>query len=101
MVKHFNDKLCVCSPLQKDYARKVNYDEDGVEYIVYEEVDYPALLRSNGFVGDWNLNNLLKAGINPDFPIHTGLNTRIEGVAVIQDAAATLDSILADESKAE
>lgn len=97
--KNFNIGVNQCSPVQEDYNRVVKYDEDGLEYVVYEKVDYPSILRANGLVTDWNLNNLLKAGVNPDFPIHTGMPTRIEGFNVINDAAAVADSILSEENK--
>ena len=63
--KHFSKKINQCSPVQKDYVREVLLDADGTEKIVYKEVDYRKLTRSLGKVSDWNLNNLLKAGINP------------------------------------
>lgn len=94
--KYFDKSVNLSSPVQKDYNRVVNYDENGNEFITYEEVDYPAIQKSNGTVDMWELNSLLSAGINPNFPIHTGSNTRLEGVGVVKQAEAIADSILAE-----
>ena len=82
------------SPLQKDVVLVKKVDEDGKIYTVFEEVDYPKLQKSHGSVSDWSLSALLQAGINPDFPIHTGLPSRIEGVSAVQQFEAAADSIL-------
>lgn len=97
--KYFNKDIDQCSPVQVDYERVVNYDADGNEIITWEEVDYPAIQATNGVVQDWSLNALLSAGINPNFPIHTGNNTRLEGIDVVNQAAAMADSILAENNK--
>lgn len=81
------------SPVQVDYWRKVDYDEEGNEIITWPEVDYSQLQQSLGIVGDWSLTNLLKAGINPDFPIHTGLPTRLEGVNMVNNIEQNIDSL--------
>ena len=80
VTKYFNKSVPVSSPVQKDYNRVVNYDEDGNEFITYEEFDYPSFQQSNGTVDLWELNTLLAAGVSPNFPIRTGNNTRLEGV---------------------
>lgn len=85
------------SPIQVDLQRKSVVDKEGNELITFEPIDYSKLIKSNGSVSDWSLNALLAAGIDPNFPIHTGLNTRIEGVSVIKDASDMLDVILASE----
>lgn len=89
------------SPVQEDLARIVNYDEDGNEFITWEPIDYDKIRVSNGSLKDWNLDALLKAGINPNFPIKTGLNSRLEGIEQVQKAAAVADEILADAGKEE
>lgn len=96
--KYFSKDIDQCSPVQVDYERVVNYDADGNEIITWEEVDYPAIQNANGIVQDWSLNALLSAGINPNFPIHTGNNTRLEGIDVVNQAAAMADSILAEDT---
>lgn len=91
---YFNDTVNQCSPSRGDVQRVVNYDEDGNEYITYEPIDYPALLASRGSVSDWSLDSLLKAGIDPKFGVHTGLNTRLEGVSIVDSFAAAADTML-------
>lgn len=98
---YVNRKHDSCSPIQEDLERVVKYDEKGNEIISYLPVDYPALVKSNGIAEMWSLNNLLKAGVNPDFPVRTGLNSRIEGVNEIEKAAAAADAILSESKDAE
>lgn len=99
--KHFDKSVCQSSPVIGDVERKVSYDEDGNEFVSFVDVDYPAIQARNGEVNDWALNTLLKAGINPNISIHTGLSTRLEGVDAVNSAAAYLDEILAEESNKE
>lgn len=96
---YFDSSLNQASPVQKDFNRVVNYDENGNEYITWEEVDYPSIQAANGLVSDWSLDSLLKAGIDPGFPIHTGSPTRLEGIGVINNAAAIADEILSESPK--
>lgn len=95
--KYFNKKS-YASPVMDDYDMVVRHDEDGNEFFSLEKVDYPSLAASRGSVAMWSLNNLLKAGISPDFSIHTGYNTRLEGIGTLNDAVATLDAIIAEEN---
>ena len=97
--KYFSAGIDQSSPVQDDFIRKVNYDEDGNEFITFEKVDYSKLIASNGSVLDWSLNSLLKAGINPNFSIHTGNPTRLEGIGVVDDAQAYVDALFAEEVK--
>lgn len=99
--KYFSKNVNQCSPVQIDYERVVNYDEDGNEFVTWIEVDYPTLQASHGVVEDWSLKALLAAGIDPHFSIHTGNPTRLEGVGVINDAAAIAESIINDAIAAE
>lgn len=92
--KYFDKNVNQQSPVQKDYSRVVNYDSEGNEYITFVEFDYPSFQKSLGSVNDWSLDSLLAAGINPDFPIHTGVGTRLEGVSSIADWNAAADTIL-------
>lgn len=101
VTKYFDKSVPKSSPVQKDYNRVVNYDENGNEFITFEEVDYPAIQQANGEAADWSLNALLAAGVNPNFPIHTGNNTRLEGLNTLNQAIAIADSILAEETKSE
>ncbi len=93
---YFDSSLCQASPVQKDYCRVVNYDASGNEYITYEEVDYPSIQASLGKVSDWSLSSLLKAAINPSFPIHTGNPTRLDGLDALGSAIQEADAILSE-----
>lgn len=103
VIKNLFDRSKVyASSVKEDLQRVVNYDSDGVEYVTYEPVDYKKIIDSHGSVSDWSLDTLLKAGIDPAFPIHTGLSTRLDGVSVINELSAQADSILSSETpKAE
>lgn len=94
---YFDKSVNQASPIQKDFDRVVNYDIDGNEFISYQEVDYPKLAVARGTVDMWSLGSLLKAGISPDMPIHTGFNTRLEGVNVLQDMSSVVDGFLLDD----
>lgn len=98
---YFDASVNQSSPVQDDYNRIVNYDEDGNEFITYEKVDYPTLQASHGTVADWELNALLKAGVNPNFPIRTGNPTRIEGASVVAQMATIAEQVLAPEDNNE
>ena len=94
LARLFNYELDQSSPVQDDVARIVNYDEDGNEFITYEKVDYPKLQRSLGSVLDWSLSALLKAGVNPNFPIHTGNSTRLDGLDALTAFENMADEVL-------
>ena len=98
---YFNYSLNQSSPIQTDLQRVVNYDELGNEFITWEPIDYSSLQASHGSASDWSLDSLIKAGIDPAFPIHTGNPTRLEGVGVINDAASIVDEILSENSNSE
>lgn len=92
--KYFDKKSAHSSPVIGDLQLVKNYDEDGAEMISFIPVDYSKLVLSNGLVEDWNLNNLLSAGINPDFPIHTGFNNRLEGIDQMNAGIDAINSLL-------
>jgi len=96
---YFDESVEQRSPVQIDYNRIVKYDENGNEVITYQEVDYPSFQKSLGKAFNWKLEELMKAGINPDFPISTGYGTRLEGVGVIADFASNADAILNENSE--
>lgn len=78
-----------------DYERTVSYDEDGKEIISFVPVDYKKITESLGSVDNWSLSALLKAGVNPNFGIHTASSvSRLEGVDAIQGAEADVESII-------
>lgn len=98
---YFDKSVNQCSPVQVDTARVLKYDENGREVVTRKEIDYPSIQASHGSEKDWSLANLLKAGINPNFSIHTGNNTRLEGLAAIDFFAAQADSIIESEKSKE
>lgn len=95
MAKIKDDFTCQ-SPVQPDYNRVVNHDEYGNEIISYEEVDYPKVQASLGRWTDWSLDSLIKAGINPDFAIHTGNPTRLEGIDQIGAWSDAAEGIISE-----
>lgn len=101
LTRLFDYELNQASPVQDDFVQVEKRDEDGNILTVYEKFDYPNHQSSLGTVNDWSLDALLRAGINPNFPIHTGNNTRLEGAAAVEGFAAEAESILAEnvESK--
>lgn len=102
MIKgYINKSVNQSSPVQEDRQRVLKYDKKGKEYVCFLPVDYSKLQQSLGDVNDWKLTNLLKAGINPDFPIRTGLSTRLEGHSTIQMFTSELDAIMDDNNNKE
>ena len=81
LTRLFNYELKQVSPVRADFVQVEKRDEDGNVFTVYEKFDYPKFHASLGYVSDWSLNALLRAGVNPNFTIHTGLNTRLEGAS--------------------
>lgn len=99
---YFDYQCNQCSPVRDDYERRVNYDDEGKEYITYEKVDYPSYQKSLGDSSLWSIDALLQAGINPNFSINTGFGTRLQGIDTIKQAQDFVDKLVADsESKTE
>lgn len=94
----FDNTVNQCSPVQEDYKRVVSHDEDGNEFITYEKVNLAEYQKSLGLVDNWSLETLLKAGIDPNFSIHTGYNTRLDGLDSLNGAIEALDSIMTEEN---
>lgn len=85
------------SPVFGDFERVVSYDEQKQEVVTFVPVDYSKLNAQLGEVDFWKLDNLLKAGINPAFPVHTSQSvSRLEGVDVIQSAAESVENLIND-----
>ena len=89
---YFDPKVDQRSPVGDDFIRTIKYDDDGNEIIAFEKVDYRSLIESNGSCENWSLKSLLKAGVDPSFPIHTGYNTGMERESVIENAASAIES---------
>lgn len=87
---HFNYELNQNSPIMGDLERVVKRDENGAEVIAFEEVNYPLMLKTRPTVEYYSLEAMLKAGVNPNVPIHTGLNSRLEGADDAQVMAETI-----------
>lgn len=95
--KHLFNPISQCSPVVPEYALKIVHDASGNSIPTWVEVDTDEIIRSHGDINMWSLNALLAAGINPaDMNIHTGYNTRLEGIndlnSVVSDVEATLIS---------
>ena len=86
------------SPLQEDFDRHVNIDENGNEYITYTKVDYPSIQKSHGSFKDWSLNALLAAGIDPAISIHTGAPTRLDGLQELSNISSDVDAYFAENN---
>lgn len=98
--KYFDKNINQCSPVPEDRVRVVNYDGDN-EIVTYEKFDYEAYQKSLGTVDMWSLESLLKAGISPDSPIHTGAPTRLEGLGVVEQASSIADELFEELNKNE
>lgn len=97
--RHFDKSVNQCSPVVDDFERNVHYDDDGNEFVTFDKVDYPSIQAKNGFIMDWSLDSLMKAGINPQFAIHTGYATRLDGFDELNRIAAAVDSVLDNGDK--
>lgn len=82
------------SPVIDDYARVVSYDADGNQVVAFVKVEYPIDL-GYGEVSDWSLDNMLKAGINPQsMNIHTSTSTRLETSGDLDTFIAEAEAII-------
>lgn len=99
----FNYELNQYSPLIDEYNAVARCDEDGKQEIVFEKADLPSIVKSHGDSEDWTLNRLLKAGINPDFPIHTSAPSRLENASEIleveKEVNALFDNVESEKSE--
>lgn len=93
LANHFNPKINQCSPLKTDLVRHVKFDEQGIEHVIFEPFDYDKFQMSLGTVEDWALMKLIKAGIDPSFPIHTSSPTRLEVEQQVNNVAAEVEGL--------
>lgn len=84
-----------------DVERVVKFGKNGEEIVTYEPVDNKKILEENGSFVNWSLTNLMKAGINPDFPIHTSSTSRLDVNDDVQSAIDEVDALLASLEKEE
>lgn len=91
--QHYNYAINACSPIVEDLTMVVKQTEDG-DVFTYVPTDAKQIVASHGTFSDWQLNTLLKAGISPQSvgTPRTGLNSRIEGIDVVNQAAAAIDA---------
>lgn len=88
----FDSSVPVYSPVVGDLERVVSHDEEGREIVSFRPVDYAELNKMLGFVEVWSLEAMVKAGINPAFPVHTSNSvSRLEGVGTLEGVAAQVN----------
>lgn len=95
----FNRSIDQSSPFIEDYLQRKVLTDAG-EVVKYEKVDYSSLIASNGVVSNWSLDSLLSAGVDPSFPVRTGLVTRLDGVSSLNEFVSVADTILSDVGSA-
>lgn len=86
------------SPIIEEKEMKISYDEDGREVVTYEKVNFHDIIASNGRASDWSLQSLIKAGIDPNFPIHTGNPTRLDGLDTLDRFTQAVEDIFKDDT---
>jgi len=98
-ISNFIEKACSqYSPLVDDFERIVKYGKDGSEIIEWKKVDYSKIIKENGTVEQWSLNNLLAAGISPNsMTVHTGYNSRLSGSDDLQSALTDVNRIVDEQ----
>lgn len=94
LTRNFNYGLDQRSPALGELSRVEKHLNDGSTVVSYEPTDFDAIRSSFGSIDDWSLNALKKAGVNPDFPIHTSAPSRMESVAMLQDLVARGNALL-------
>lgn len=85
--KYCNRELVTQSPPIDTYDLVSDFSS-GVEVRSFVKVDYPKVIESHGSVSDWSLESLMKAGINPNFGIHTATSS-----SRIDEASASVESL--------
>ena len=95
--KYRNCDLNRCSPVQKSYDLVRDF-VDGREVKSFVETDFPKIIESHGSASDWSLDSLTKAGINPNFSIHTSApGARTDVAAQVEALSSSLDNLLNSE----
>ncbi len=96
LISQVNPNVPICGPDMDCYEPSVKVDENGVQNVVFKKVDHRERVKKNGKFNDWKLENLVAAGVDPRFPIHTSPSNRLEGQEEA-DAVAKAISEIADE----
>ena len=97
--KYFDPKVNQLSPICDDYVRVVKHDEKEAEHVTYEKFDSASYQQSLGPVDNWSMTNLMKAGINPDFPVKTGYVSRIEGTDTLLKANDYVETMMKENEE--
>lgn len=93
----FSPEVDQNSPVFGDVMRVVERDEDGREINTFPPVDYEKIRKDNGSVDLWALESLLKAGVDPSFPVKTGFNSRVEGIQDLDSMESQVDALFESE----
>lgn len=97
LITLFNKDVKQNSPVFPCIERVTKFDENGKEVVSFEEQDlFSNVVLSHGKFSDWSINSLMKAGINPDFPIHTGSVSRVESAKDAESISADVDKIFSE-----
>lgn len=83
------------------YDFRLVRDESGNISVRYYDIDCAAIIKDHGSVEDWSLDNLLKAGVDPSFPIHTSPNARIDSFGELSTFEDIADALLGDPNPIE
>lgn len=89
------------SPQVVEYHRQEFPDANGESHVAYVKTDLNSVRVSNGTGDLWNLSTMLKSGVNPQTPIHTGNNTRLEGISQLNNFVETAENILTEKPNEE
>lgn len=93
--KNYNPEVIQVSPVIPEFALVTKKDEDGADIMEWKETDTKQVLTELGTAQDWCLSALLKAGINPQsMSVHTGYNSRIEGIDDLSAFEAAAEAAL-------
>lgn len=91
---HFDSRVNQNSPLLVTHSVKLFTDKDGIERSSFVE-DVPSD-EDLGSMYDWTITSLRNAGINPNFAIHTGNVSRVDGAADIASVQQDVDANFTD-----
>lgn len=94
-------QICSYSPLVVEYHRQEFLDANGDSHVAYVKTDLNRVRVSNGTGDLWNLSTMLKSGVNPQSSIHTGNNTRLEGISQLNNFVEVADNILTEKPNEE
>lgn len=92
--RHFDPTVNQSSRVTIDLVRVVHTDEKGKEYVTFEPFDASSYQKELGPVENWDLQALIKAGVDPRFVIHTGGTTRMDSEAQLNEFVSQADSLL-------